>query len=108
MAVRNAAGTVHDAGHQVDRRRCSGEYHDRREQRDAYRESAGESAGGVSDLHLHLRDHPGKTGNAFPLKKFIFWALSPAGQKLGVKLRYVPIPKHVLVAAEKTLKQVHS
>jgi len=50
---------------------------------------------------------PQKTGNAFPLKKFIFWALT-GGQKYGVKLRYVPIPKHVLVAAEKTLKQVQS
>jgi phosphate transport system substrate-binding protein len=46
--------------------------------------------------------HP---SDAAPLKKFIFWALT-GGQKYGVKLRYVPIPKHVLVASEKTLKQV--
>ncbi len=43
--------------------------------------------------------------NAGPLKKFIFWAMTN-GQKLGVPLRYVPIPKHVLVAAEKTLNKI--
>lgn len=48
---------------------------------------------------------PANTSNAAPLRKFIFWALT-GGQKYGVKLRYVPIPKHVLVASEKTLKQV--
>ena len=49
---------------------------------------------------------PTSTGNAVPLRKFIFWALT-GGQKLGVKLRYVPYPKHVLVASEKTLNKVH-
>ena len=48
---------------------------------------------------------PASTSNAAPLRKFIFWAMT-GGQKYGVKLRYVPIPKHVLVAAEKTLKTV--
>jgi phosphate transport system substrate-binding protein len=51
---------------------------------------------------------PAKTGNAVPLRKFIFWALTPTAQQLGVKLRYVPIPKAVLVAAEKTLAKVKS
>ena len=41
------------------------------------------------------------------LKRFIFYALT-TGQKLGVPLRYVPIPKQVLVASEKTLAKVHS
>jgi phosphate transport system substrate-binding protein len=48
---------------------------------------------------------PASTSNAAPLRKFIFWALT-GGQKYGVKLRYVPIPKHVLVASEKTLRRV--
>ena len=48
---------------------------------------------------------PTRTPNAAPLRKFIFWALT-GGQKYGVKLRYVPIPKVVLVAAERTLKKV--
>jgi ABC-type Fe3+ transport system substrate-binding protein len=51
---------------------------------------------------------PQKTSNAAELRKFIFWALTPKGQQLGVKLRYVPIPKHILVASEKTLKKVQS
>jgi phosphate transport system substrate-binding protein len=50
---------------------------------------------------------PESTGNAFQLKKFVFWALTK-GQPFGVKLRYVPIPKQVLVASEKILKKVHS
>ncbi len=50
---------------------------------------------------------PETTNNASDLRKFIFWALT-SGQKSGVKLRYVPIPKQVLVASEKTLKKVHS
>lgn len=50
---------------------------------------------------------PQKTGNAFPLKKFIFWALTK-GQPYGVKLRYVPIPKQVLVFSERTLAKVTS
>lgn len=49
---------------------------------------------------------PLKTSKATLLKNFVFYALSNHGQSLGVKLRYVPIPKVVLVAAEKTLKHV--
>ena len=50
---------------------------------------------------------PAKTGNAYPLKKFIFWALTK-GQPYGVKLRYVPIPPQVLVASEKILNKIQS
>ena len=50
---------------------------------------------------------PQTTSNAAPLRKFVFWALT-SGQKYGVKLRYVPIPKQVLVASEKILKKVQS
>ncbi|HST26024.1 MAG TPA: phosphate ABC transporter substrate-binding protein PstS [Gaiellaceae bacterium] len=50
---------------------------------------------------------PQVTSKAALLKRFVFYALT-TGQKLGVPLRYVPIPKAVLVASEKTLNQVHS
>jgi phosphate transport system substrate-binding protein len=48
---------------------------------------------------------PTKSAKAGDLKKFVFYALTQ-GQKLGPKLLFVPIPKVVLAAAEKTLKQV--
>ena len=48
---------------------------------------------------------PLKTDKAAELRKFVFYALTQ-GQKLGPKLLFVPIPKVVLVAAEKTLKKV--
>ncbi|PWU23075.1 MAG: phosphate ABC transporter substrate-binding protein PstS [Candidatus Rokuibacteriota bacterium] len=47
------------------------------------------------------------TSKAAMLKRFIFYALTQ-GQKLGIPLRFVPIPKQVLVASEKTLKKVKS
>ena len=50
---------------------------------------------------------PLATPNAVALRKFVFWALT-AGQKLGAPLLFAPIPKTVLVAAEKTLDRVHS
>jgi phosphate transport system substrate-binding protein len=50
---------------------------------------------------------PQVTPKAALLKKFIFYALT-SGQKFGIPLRYVPIPKQVLVASEKTLNKVHS
>jgi phosphate transport system substrate-binding protein len=50
---------------------------------------------------------PEVTAKAALLKKFIFYAVT-IGQKFGVPLRYVPIPKAVLVASEKTLNKVHS
>ncbi len=48
---------------------------------------------------------PTKSPNASLLRQFIFWALT-TGQKYGPPLRYMKIPTVVLVAAEKTLKQV--
>jgi phosphate transport system substrate-binding protein len=48
---------------------------------------------------------PTKAPNATLLRQFIFWALT-SGQKFGPPLRYMTIPKVILVAAEKTLKQV--
>jgi phosphate transport system substrate-binding protein len=50
---------------------------------------------------------PTKTANAAALRKMVFWALT-VGQsaKYTAKLWFVPIPKNVLVASEKTLKQV--
>ena len=50
---------------------------------------------------------PQQTSSAPDLKKFIFWAFT-GRQEVRVKLRYVPIPKAVLVASEKTLKKVQS
>ena len=50
---------------------------------------------------------PQQTSKAPELRKFVFWALTQ-GQKYGPRLRFVTIPKVVLVAAEKTLKTVHS
>ena len=50
---------------------------------------------------------PLKTPNAPALRKFVFWALTQ-GQKYGPPLRFVAIPKVVLVSAEKTLKKVQS
>jgi phosphate transport system substrate-binding protein len=48
---------------------------------------------------------PLKTDKAPALRNFVFWALT-GGQKYGPPLRFVPIPKAVLVRAEKTLKKV--
>jgi phosphate transport system substrate-binding protein len=50
---------------------------------------------------------PTKTPNAVALRKMVFWALT-VGQsaKYTAKLWFVPIPKVVLAASEKTLKQV--
>jgi phosphate transport system substrate-binding protein len=48
---------------------------------------------------------PQKTDKAQLLRRFVFYALT-TGQTFGPKLLFVPIPKVVLVAAEKTLKQV--
>jgi len=50
---------------------------------------------------------PTKTAKAKELRRFVFWALTQ-GQKndLTAKLLFVPVPKPVLFAAEKTLKQV--
>jgi phosphate transport system substrate-binding protein len=50
---------------------------------------------------------PMKSDKAPELRRFVFYALTQ-GQKLGPKLLFVPIPKVVLVAAEKTLKKVQA
>jgi phosphate transport system substrate-binding protein len=47
--------------------------------------------------------------HATELRKMIFWALTQGqSTKYTAKLVFVPLPKTVLVAAEKTLKTVHS
>ena len=49
---------------------------------------------------------PLKSTNAAALRKMVFWALTQGQQgKYTAKLLFAPIPKTVLVAAEKTLKQ---
>jgi phosphate ABC transporter phosphate-binding protein len=48
---------------------------------------------------------PTSSPRAADLRKFIFWALT-AGQKYGPRLIFAPIPRPVLVAAEKTLKHI--
>jgi phosphate transport system substrate-binding protein len=52
---------------------------------------------------------PQQTAQAAELRKLIFWALTQ-GQKpeYGAKLMFAPLPKPVLVAAEKTLKSIHT
>jgi phosphate transport system substrate-binding protein len=50
---------------------------------------------------------PQKSDKAPELRRFVFYALTQ-GQKLGPRLLFVPIPKVVLVAAEKTLKKVQA
>jgi phosphate transport system substrate-binding protein len=44
---------------------------------------------------------------AAELKKFLFWAVTK-GQSFGPKLLFQPIPKSVLVVAEKTIAKIHS
>jgi phosphate transport system substrate-binding protein len=52
---------------------------------------------------------PAKTSQAAALRKFVFYAVSPTqGQKLGPKLLFAPLPKVVLVAAEKSLRKVQA
>jgi phosphate transport system substrate-binding protein len=50
---------------------------------------------------------PKKSDKAAELRRFIFWALTQGQQtQYTAKLLFVPVPKTVLVAAEKTLKTV--
>jgi phosphate transport system substrate-binding protein len=52
---------------------------------------------------------PTKSSNAQALRKMVFWALTQGqSAKYTAKLWFVPIPKVVLVASEKTLQQVAS
>ena len=48
-----------------------------------------------------------KSGKAPELKKFIKWAITK-GQSYGPKLLFQPIPRPVLVVAEKTIAKIHS
>jgi phosphate transport system substrate-binding protein len=50
---------------------------------------------------------PKKTDKAPELRRFVFYTLTQ-GQQFGRKILFEPIPKVVLVAAEKTLKQVQA
>jgi phosphate transport system substrate-binding protein len=50
---------------------------------------------------------PTTSPKAAELRKFLFWAVTK-GQTYGPKLLFQPIPKSVLVVAEKTIKQIHS
>jgi phosphate transport system substrate-binding protein len=50
---------------------------------------------------------PTQSTKAPDLKKFLFWAVTN-GQTYGPKLFFQPIPKNVLVVAEKTIAKIHS
>ena len=50
---------------------------------------------------------PLQSSKAPDLKKFLFWAVTK-GQAFGPKLLFQPIPKSVLVVAEKTIAKIHS
>lgn len=50
---------------------------------------------------------PQQTAKAADVKKFLFWAVTK-GQTFGPKLLFQPIPKSVLVVAEKTIAKIHS
>jgi phosphate transport system substrate-binding protein len=50
---------------------------------------------------------PLQTAKAADLKKFLFWAVTK-GQTFGPKLLFAPIPKSVLVVAEKSIAKIHS
>jgi phosphate transport system substrate-binding protein len=50
---------------------------------------------------------PTKSSKAAELRKMVFWALTQGqASKYTAKLWFAPIPKNVLVASEKTLKQI--
>jgi phosphate transport system substrate-binding protein len=52
---------------------------------------------------------PTKNANAPELRRFVFYAVNPTqGQKLGPKLLFAPLPKMVLVAAEKTISKIQT
>jgi phosphate transport system substrate-binding protein len=50
---------------------------------------------------------PTQSSKAADVKKFLFWAVTK-GQQYGPKLLFQPIPKSVLVVAEKTIRKIHS
>jgi phosphate transport system substrate-binding protein len=49
---------------------------------------------------------PMQSAKAAEIKKFLFWAVTK-GQSYGPKLLFQPIPKSVLVVAEKTITKIH-
>jgi phosphate transport system substrate-binding protein len=52
---------------------------------------------------------PQQSAKAADLKKFLFWAVTKGqSAQYTAKLRFVPIPKSVLVVAEKTIAKIHS
>src|SRR5438105_12853393 len=52
---------------------------------------------------------PTQSSKAADLKKFLFWAVTHGqSAQYTAQLRFVPIPKPVLVVAEKAIKQIHS
>jgi phosphate transport system substrate-binding protein len=50
---------------------------------------------------------PAQSPKAADLRKFLFWAVTK-GQSYGPKLLFQPIPRAVLVVAEKTIAKIHS
>jgi hypothetical protein len=50
---------------------------------------------------------PTQTAKAQELRKFLFWAVTK-GQTFGPRLLFQPIPKPVLVVAEKTIAKIKS
>ena len=50
---------------------------------------------------------PQQSSKAADMKKFLFWAVTK-GQTFGPKLLFQPIPKPVLIVAEKTIAKIHS
>jgi phosphate transport system substrate-binding protein len=50
---------------------------------------------------------PTSSPKAADIRKFLFWAVTK-GQTFGPKLLFQPIPKQVLVVAEKTIKKIGS
>ena len=50
---------------------------------------------------------PQQSSKAPDLKKFLFWAVTK-GQAYGPKLLFAPLPKTVLVVAEKAIAKIHS
>jgi phosphate transport system substrate-binding protein len=49
---------------------------------------------------------PMQSAKAAEMKKFLFWAVTK-GQTFGPKLLFQPIPKPVLIVAEKTIAKIH-
>ena len=79
----------------------------------------------AADGSLSIVNPPAKYANAYPIstftyvivplqsskapdmKKFLFWAVTK-GQTYGPKLYFAPLPKSVLVVAEKSIAKIHS